>query len=77
MQEQLPRYIHRGSKRTEKLSPFITLSGVDAEEAKKCMDKKKSDQNTTAFVEGDALVIDLGGRTYHYFIPLSSRPERI
>ena len=46
--------------------PF-TLVGVPEEETKKCMDK---DKNTTAFVEGDALVIDLGEErtitSFHY-----------
>ena len=46
--------------------PF-TLVGVSEEETKKCMDKDKS---TTAFVEGDALVIDLGEErtitSFHY-----------
>lgn len=46
--------------------PF-TLIGVSEEETKKCMDKDKS---TTAFVEGDALVIDLGEErtitSFHY-----------
>ena len=46
--------------------PF-TLVGVPEEETKKCMDK---DKNTTAIVEGDALVIDLGEErtitSFHY-----------
>ena len=56
------------SAKAEELKSFpFTLSGVDTEEAQKCMDK--NDQ-TACFVNGNTLLIDLGEErtitSFHY-----------
>ena len=63
------------SAKAEELKSFpFTLSGVDTEEAQKCMDK--NDQ-TACFVNGNTLLIDLGEErtiTSFHYLP---RPKRI